>query len=127
MSGGVSAQTSAVASFGLARSSVLSGPVASPRECSFLLEASVHAATAQTAAWDDQQQRRTALRWLLASSPIASASASTAAPLSGCCKAAQFGARRTPCFRPREGIRAEPARRPGKRGKQGRRQQSTPW
>lgn len=35
MSGGVSAQTSAVASFGLARSSVLSGPVASPRSAPF--------------------------------------------------------------------------------------------
>jgi hypothetical protein len=53
----MSAQTSAVASFGLARSSVLSGPVASPRECSFLLEASVHAATAQTAAWDEKHER----------------------------------------------------------------------
>jgi hypothetical protein len=31
------------------------------------------------------------------------------------------GARRTPCLRPRGGIRAEPARRPGKRGNAGRR------
>jgi len=71
-------------------------------------DASVSPCPCVACAQDDQQPAPGGSPLATASAPIASASASTA-PLPGCCKAGHVGGRRTPCFRPREGIRGEPA------------------
>jgi hypothetical protein len=66
-------------------------------------------------------QALAALRWLLLRPRLrACPRRVNAAPLPRCCNAVQVGTTQTPCFRPRDGIRAESARRPGKRGTRAR-------